>query len=70
MQNGLVPHSRVWIKIWEGYHSSKEFQPMVPMTGSSVPMSSGCKNQWGLSWWKKLLESQAVPLKEPTNELT
>ena len=30
---------------------------------------SGCKNQWGLSWWKKILEPQAIPFKEPNMDL-
>ena len=32
--------------------------------------ASAIKKQWGLSWGKKLLETQAVPLKEPTYGLT
>ena len=45
-------------------------QLKVPVPGRQVPTTSECKNQWGLSRWKKLLESQAVPLKEPTHILT
>ena len=41
-----------------------------PAQGSYAKTTSGCKNQQGLSWWKKLLEAQAVPLKEPTHRLT
>ena len=44
-------------------------RPRVPVPGRQVPTTSGCKNQWGLSWWKKILEPQAVPLKEPTQEI-
>ena len=29
--------------------------------------TSGCKNQWGLNQEKKLLEPQAVPLKQSTH---
>ena len=33
------------------------------------PHNSGCKNQQGLSWGKKLPESQEVPLKKPQTYL-
>ena len=45
-------------------------QPRVPVPGRYVPTTCGCKNQQGLRWWKKLLEPQAVPLKEPTHRLS
>ena len=76
MQNRLDPHVW-WIKIQKGYLGSEKTQPhtRTPSLGFQCPedkflTTSGCKNQWGLSWWKKLLEPQAVPLKEPTNTFT
>ena len=67
MQKGWS-HTHVWwIKIQEGHLRSD-----IP--GSSArkvsPHNCYCKNQWGLSQGKKLLEPQAVPLKEPTHRLT
>ena len=64
-----------WIKSQEGYIRREESQPHAasPSPGfqcEEVPITSGCKNQWGLSQWKKQLEPQAVPLKEPTRGLT
>ena len=44
--------------------------PGPPAQGSSnrkISPHNFCKNQWGLSPQKKLLESQAVPLKQPTH---
>ena len=53
------------------YHSPhKDPQTRVSVPGRYVPITSGCKNQWGLRQWKKKLEPQAVPLKEPTDGLT
>ena len=76
-QNGLVPHPHVVDKdsrgvSWEQgvpdpYHAP---QPRVPVPGRLVPITSGCKNQQGLCQLKKLMESQAVPLKEATHGLT
>ena len=72
MQNGLVPHPRVKDKNLGGIPQEggvpaphKASQPRVP-----VATTSGCKNQQGWSQWNKLLEPQAVPLKEPTHGLT
>ena len=66
-----------WIKIQEGYLRSKESQPHTrlpqarfPVLGRYICINFGYKNQWGLSQWKKLLESQAVSLKKPTQGLT
>ena len=77
MQNGLVPHPRVVNKKFGRYilgagspspHQVPE--PRVLVQGRYIPITSGCKNQQVLSRWKKHLESQAVPLKETTQELT
>ena len=61
-------HNHVWQKkTQEGYIRSEESQPSPGFQCQEYkfPTTSGCKNQWGLSWWKKVLEPQAVPLKEP-----
>ena len=77
MQNGLVPHPRVVDKNSGGISQEQgvptphqALKPKVPVPGRYVPTTSGCKNQQGLSWWKKLLEPQSLPLKEPKQALT
>ena len=72
-----VPHPRVVDKNlggiswgWGVPAPDQAPQPRVPVPGRSVPTTSGCKNQQELSQWKKLLDPQAVPLKEPTHGLT
>ena len=64
------------LKFGKDYLRSKEYHPphkdpqtRVSVPGRYVPITSGYKNQRGLSWWKQLLEPQAIPLKEPTQEL-
>ena len=76
MQNGLIPHTRVVDKnsgglYWEqGVPAPYQApQPRAPVPGREVPTTFSCKTQQGLSQWKKLLESQAVPLKEPHTDL-
>ena len=62
-----------WIKIREGYLESEGFHARPPRQCSSTrkisPITSGCKNQQGLSQWKKLLDFQIVPLKKLTHEV-
>ena len=75
MQNGLFSRPRVVDKNSGGISQEQgdphqAHQPRIPVLGRWVPTTSGCKNQWGLSLGKKLLEPQAVPLKEPTHRLT
>ena len=77
MQNGLVPHPRVVDKNSGGISQEQGVlaphqapQPRVPVPGRYISTTSSCKIQLGLSQWKKLLEPQAVPLKEPTHGLT
>ena len=55
--------THLWgIKFGRDIFGSKESQPTpvpwprVLVPGNLVPTTSGCKNQWGLSQWKKLLE--------------
>ena len=75
--NRLVPHPHVvdknlgWTS-WERGVQAPHLpsQPRVPVPGRWILTTSGCKNLQGLSWWKKLLEPQAVPLKEPLHWLT
>ena len=73
----LVPHPRVvdnnsggisWERGVPAPHQAS--LPKVPVPGRSVPTTSGCTNQWGLNWWKKLLGPQVVSRKEPTHRLT
>ena len=66
-----------WIKTQEGYHGSAETQPDTRPGDSGFqcqtdkfPWLPATKKLWGLNWWKKHLESQTVPLKECTHELT
>ena len=73
MQNGLVPHSHMvdtnlgGVSPDQGIPAPQQAsQHRVPVPRRQVPTTSSCKNQQGLSWWKKLLEPQAVPLKEHT----
>ena len=42
----------------------------ILLARKKVPIISGYKNQWGLSQWKKLLESQAVHLNKVASRLT
>ena len=48
-------------------------RPGPPDQGSSArkitPITSSCRNQWGLSQWEKLLDSQEVSLKNPHMDL-
>ena len=69
-QNGLVTHPGMVGKnlggiSWEqGVPAPHQApQPRVPVPEREVPTTSDCKNQWGLSQWKKLPEPQAFPLK-------
>ena len=41
-------------------------QPRVPVMRRQIPISSGCKIQWELEWWKKLPAFQETPLKRPS----
>ena len=75
MWNGLVQHRHVVDKNLGGVSHEQGVpaphqnpQPRVPVTGRQVLITSGCKKQQGLSQTsrEKLLESQAVPLKELT----
>ena len=66
-----------WIKIWKGYLRSEESQPHTrpPSPGFQCQEDKSAqllaaKNQWGLSWWKKLIEAQKIPPKEPIYRLT
>ena len=75
-RKGLFPHPHVVDKNLEGVSEEQGVpaphqapQPRVPGPGRLVLTTSGYKNQ-GLSWWKKLLEPQAVPLEEPTLDST
>ena len=77
MQNGLVPYPHVVDKHLGGV--SWEWGAPAPHQAPSpgfqcqedlVPITAGYKHQQGLIQWKKLLESQAVPLKEPPHGLT
>ena len=77
MQNRLVPHPCVVEKkTQEGYLRSKDSQPHTGLPSPEFQCQEDkspqllVANQQGLSQWKKLLEPQAVPLKEPTHELT
>ena len=50
---GLVPHPHVVGKNWEGYPGSKRSQPHTRPSSPGFqcqedPITSGCKNQWGL----------------------
>ena len=76
-QNGLVLHPCLLDKNsgeisqeWRMPAPHQGPQSRVPVPGREVLTTSSCKNQQGLSEWKKLLGSQAVPLKEPTHRLT
>ena len=75
-QNRLVPHphvdknSRGTSQAWGVPAPHQEPQSRVPVPERRAPTTSGCKNQGGLSQQNKLLESQAVPLKEPKHGLT
>ena len=77
MQNRLVSHPCVVDKNSRGISWEQRVpaphqdpQPRVPVPEREIPITSGCKNWWGLSQWEKLPESQVVPLKEPTHRLT
>ena len=64
-----------WIQIQEGYLRRKDSRLHKPPNRpgfqcQEVSTTSGCKTQWRLSQWKKLLDPQAVPLKELTHGLT
>ena len=74
MQNRLAPHPRVVDKNSGGLSQ----EPGVPAPHQAPPAQGSNarrvspQNFWlqtpvGLSQWKKLLESQAVPLKGPTH---
>ena len=71
------PHIHVWwIKIGRdtkgGIPWESDPSPWPDCTAQSSsprkinPHNSGCKNQWGLGQWKKLLDFQETLLKEPT----
>ena len=45
-------------------------QPRFSVPVKSVPITSGCKNQWAMSREEKPLEPQAVTLKNPTHDIT
>ena len=70
--NGLVPHSHVMDKNWEGYLGSRSLpeepgvpvphqvpHPRAPVLGREVPITSGCKNQRGL--WLSEMEGNCIP---------
>ena len=64
------------IKIWEGYLGNEESQPhtRLPNPGfqcqeEKFPQFLVAKTTRDLSQWKKLLEPQAVPLKDPHVDL-
>ena len=71
MQNRWVPHPCMVDKNQEGYLRNKGSQPHTcsPSPGFHARKRSlynfWLKNQWDWSWWKKLLDSLAVPLKGP-----
>ena len=72
MQNRLVPHPCMWIKIREEYLGNKESQPhtrapqaRVPVPGSKFPITCGCKNEQGLGQWKKFWSPKQFLLKNP-----
>ena len=44
-------------------------QPRVTVPGRYIPITSGCKNQWGWERRKKLWCSQDPPLKGPAKDL-
>ena len=74
MWNGLVPHSHVAAKNlrritweWGVPDLHRDAQTRVPVPGR-LPQLLAVKTT-GLSQWKKLLEAQAVPLKELTHRL-
>ena len=74
--NGLALHPHLVDKIWEGCLGSEESQPHTRAPGpwfqcqeDKSPKLLAAKTK-GLSEWKKLLESQAVPLKESTHGIT
>ena len=56
-----VPHSHAADKNWEGQPGSEwsqpqaRLQPRVQALGNKSLITSGCKNQWLLGQWKKLL---------------
>ena len=77
MLNGLVTHPCVIDKNLGGisWEQGVPAHTRLPSPGfqcqeDKSPTISSCKNQQGLSWWKKLLELQAVLLEERTNRLT
>ena len=76
MWNGLVPHPCVVDKNLGGISLEQGVLPHTrpPVQGSSAGKVSSnnfwLQNKQGLSWWKKLLEPQGVPLEETTHELT
>ena len=69
-----VPQTHVVDKNKEGHLGSEGSQPQTrtPNPGLQCqkdPITSGCKNQWGLGQWKKLQDSQETPLKGTTMNL-
>ena len=77
MWNGLISHPHVMGKNMEGLSQglgvpAPHQAPLAQGSSASKisPHNFWLQNQQGLSQWKKLLESQAVPLKESTHELT
>ena len=74
--NGFVQHSRVVDKNSGGISWERGGQPhdRPPAQGSSArkisPHNFWLKKPAGIELWKKFLEPQAVPLKEPTHGLT
>ena len=76
MWNRLAPQPHVVDKIlgelsrqWGVPAPHQAHQSRVSVPGRYVP-TFGCKNQWELNQWKKILEPQEVPLKKPTHGLT
>ena len=75
-RNRKVPHPCVVDINQEGYLGSKESQPHTSPHSlgfqcqkDKFPLTSGCKNQWGLGQRKKLQDSQVSPLEGPTMDL-
>ena len=77
MQNGLVPHLCVWwIKIRRNISGARSPSPnLVPPTQGSSVRKISPHNFWlqkpvDIESEEEILESQAVPPKEPTHGLT
>ena len=67
-----VPHSHVVGGSGEGYLGSKVIvaagqtaQPRVSVLGRLIPLTSVCKNKWGLGWGKELPGFQETRFRGP-----